>query len=177
MKLRISTLALLIASACTDELDTPDTPRSEIASPLAGAWFTGTLSTFQYYDPVTGEWDDPSGEGFYYLIDESGDYETGAVINSTVAGCTARLLGTERGTLTLDGADAIIEHRHWIKVSVSSTCGDDGERTQGPATARVRWAIGRDAAGNETLSLENPDGSVESYYRWQDFELRGEDVQ
>lgn len=145
--------------------DDLDTPRTEITSPLAGEWFTGTLSSIQYYNRDTGEFQNPSGSGFYYIFDEDGHYETGAVIDSTVAGCTMRLLGTERGTLTQSGADLTV-YRHWITTYVTNTCGNDGERTQGETTRAMRWSVARDANGLEWLSLVHPDGSVEQYRRW-----------
>lgn len=158
-------LALTLAACGGGVDDDLDTPRSDISAPLAGEWFTGTLSTLQYYNPTTGEFQDPSGSGFYYVFDEDGGYETGAVIDSTVAGCTMRLLGTERGTLTQSGADLTV-YRHWITTYVTNTCGNDGERTQGEATRTMRWSVARDASGVEWLSLTHPDGSVEQYHRW-----------
>lgn len=163
-KALLLTLAITL-SACGDGVDELDTPRSDIAAPLAGEWFTGTLSTIQYYNRDTGQFQDPSGSGFYYIFDDDGHYETGAVIDSTVAGCTMRLLGTERGTLTESGANLTV-YRHVITTHVTNTCGNSGERTQGELTRSMTWSIARDTNGLEWLSLTHPDGSVEQYRRW-----------
>ncbi|HUQ00846.1 MAG TPA: hypothetical protein VM261_00065 [Kofleriaceae bacterium] len=56
---------LLFTAACSDTGDDGlDTPRSELPAALAGDWFTGTLSSIQYYDRDTGAWQNPSGSGF-----------------------------------------------------------------------------------------------------------------
>jgi len=159
--------ALLVGCGGGDGLglDDLDTPRSQLPSALAGDWFTGTLSTIQYYDRDTGAWQDPSGSGFYYVFDADGAYETGAVIDSTVGGCTMRLLGNETGTLTLDGP-ALTLYRHQITVHVTNTCGNDGDRVQGEATRFLSWSVDRDADGVEWLALTHDDGSVERYHRW-----------
>ncbi|UJR85678.1 hypothetical protein [Sandaracinus amylolyticus] len=49
---RIFVMAVLAAMAiggCRND-DAPDTPRSAVPAELAGEWFTGTLSTIQYYE-------------------------------------------------------------------------------------------------------------------------------
>jgi len=162
---RFLLLATLLAAAC-DDASTLDTPRTAVPAPLAGSWFTGTLSTIQYYDRDTGVFQDPSGEGFYFVFDAGGTYETGAVISSTVAGCTMRLLGDETGTLTVAGADLTV-YRHRITTHVTNSCGNDGDRTQGEETRHLHWSIAPDANGLEWLSLAHDDGTVETYRRWQ----------
>lgn len=157
-------VALLLAAGCGGEGE-PETPRSTISSDLAGAWFTGTLSTIQYYDRDSGEWLDPSGEGFYFIFGRDGSYETGAVINSTVAGCTMRLLGNETGTIVQDG-DELTVYRHRIKTHVENSCGNDGERTQGEATRLMSYFIEEDENGLPWLHLVHEDGSVERYRPW-----------
>lgn len=161
----ISLVAAALAACGDDGLPSPDTPRTAPPAAVAGDWFTGSLSTIQYYDRYTGEWQNPSGSGFYFIFEPDGAYETGAVIDSTVAGCTMRLLGTEVGTVVHDG-DRLTLHRHWVKTHVTSSCGDDGERTQGEATRTVTWSVDVDDAGVTWLSLVHPDGAVERYRRW-----------
>lgn len=163
--------AVALTAACGDGGVELTTPRSELPEPLVGDWFTGTLSSIQYYDRDTGEWQDPSGEGFYYVFSPDGEYETGAIIDSTVSGCHMRLLGNEFGTVTTDGpfADAgtLTVYRHQIKVNVTSSCGNSGERTQGEAVSTLDWSIAPDENGLEWLTLEHADGSVEQYHRWE----------
>jgi len=167
--LLLSFISLSLAAACDADGGGPGggpaTPRSPLPAELVGAWFTGTLSSIQYYDRVTGQWQNPSGSGFYFIFEADGRYETGAVIDSTVSGCNMRLLGTETGTVTRD-EDLLTVYRHWVKVKVTNTCGDDGERTQGQATSLVTWAIETDESGLDWLVLSHADGAIERYRRW-----------
>ena len=165
--LLLVTSIMALLGACDDPAENLDTPRSDLPAELAGDWFTGTLSTIQYYDSYSGEWQDPSGSGFYYVFGDDGDYETGAVIDSTVAGCTMRLLGNEVGTVEIDG-DELTVHRHRITTTVSNTCGNDGERTQGQATRVMKWSVAADENGLPWLTLTHEDGTVETYRRWTD---------
>lgn len=158
-------IATLAIAGCDGESG-PDTPRSEPPAELAGDWFTGTLSSIQYYDRDTGEWQNPSGEGFYFIFDDDGSYETGAIIDSTIGGCNMRLLGNETGTLTVDG-DEMTLYRHRITVKVTNSCGNSGERTQGESIRKVTWGIEEDENGLAWLVLTGDDGSVERYRRWK----------
>jgi hypothetical protein len=144
----------------------PDTPRSKLPVELAGDWFTGSLSTIQYYDRRTGEFANPSGQGFYMIFGAGGTYESGAVISSIVSGCEMRLLGAENGTASLAGRQLTL-HRHRVTTRVTSTCGRSGDRTQGPATTRVTWSVDIDDSGLEWLSLTHENGSVERFRRWK----------
>jgi hypothetical protein len=145
---------------------TPNTPRSAMPAEIRGSWFTGTLSSIQYYDRITGRFQNPSGSGFYFIFDADGDYETGAVIDSTVAGCNMRLLGVEAGT-AVDRGDALTLYRHFVTTHVTNSCGNDGERTQGQAERVVSYAVDLDDDGREWLSLTHEDGTVERYRRWE----------
>src|SRR5690242_20364965 len=113
MKMLTMCAIVLGASGCMSGEPSPETPRSALPEGLAGEWFTGSLSSIQYYDRNTGEWQDPSGSGFYFVFDPDGFYETGAVIDSTASGCTLRLLGTEVGTVTIQD-DQLTVYRHWV---------------------------------------------------------------
>ncbi|MCB9560283.1 MAG: hypothetical protein H6708_07725 [Kofleriaceae bacterium] len=158
--------ATLAATGCSDSDDGVDSPRSDVPAPLAGAWFTGTLSTLDYYDATTDTWVDRPGEGFFVVIDGDGGYETGAIIDTTAGGCTTRLLGDEVGTVTVAG-DQLTVYRHWVKTRVTSTCGDDGERTEGEATRQLTWSVDRDGDGVEWLTLTHADDATETYHRWE----------
>ena len=142
-----------------------DTPRSAMAPALAGRWFSGTISSIQFYSPTDGSWAPTNGSGFYFIIGADGDYEYGAVINSTVYNCSAQLRGVERGTAVLDG-DAFVTHRHGRVTRMDNTCGRSSESTLGPAVLTYRWSLD-DSSGSERLTLTAPDGSATTYSRWR----------
>lgn len=146
-----------------------ETPSGLSESALVGAWFTGTLSSIQYYDRYNHQWQDPSGAGFYVIFKEDGAYETGAVIDSTVGNCTMRLLGTEVGTVTDQGHELTV-YRHWIRTSATNTCGNGGEREQGPKVSKLGWAIGYDSNQRPLLTLTDPEYGPTTYAPWQNAE-------
>lgn len=164
MLLAFSSALIACGGSATDPSELT-TPRSELPAELAGSWYTGTLSTIQYYDKRNGSWLDPSGEGFYFIFSADGGYETGAVIVSTVAGCTMKLLGSEIGTVELEG-DTLTAHRAWIRTNVTNDCGSSGENEDGSKVSDMIFALDTDEFGKERLTLENEYG-VATYRRWE----------
>lgn len=146
-------------------IPTLDTPRSEMPAGLAGRWFSGTISSIQFYSPTDGSWAPTNGSGFYFVIDPDGAYEYGAVINSTVYNCSAQLRGVERGTAVLDG-DAFVTHRHGRVTRMDNTCGRSADSSLGPAVLTYRWSLD-ESPGRERLTLTAPDGSATTYSRWR----------
>jgi hypothetical protein len=135
---------------------------------LVGSWFTGTISSIQYYDPVTGTWADPNGEGFYLILDADGGYEEGAVIQSTMYSCSSRLLGRAVGEWSIEGYQLWLA-RESGKTSITGTCTGSGSNTMGPQVDIYYWELGPDAYGSETLTLRMSDLSpYAAYHRWAD---------
>ena len=170
---RISSIGLtlfalgLASTACGGAIEDPaelETPRSQLPSALAGEWFTGSLTSLQYYDTANHKWIDRGGSGFYYIFGGDGSYESGAVIDSTVSGCTIRLLGKEIGTMTLD-ADLMTAHRAWVRTHATNSCGQSGENELGPETTTMRFLL-EEAEFGEALVIEL-DGGTSRYHRWK----------
>lgn len=162
LSLTLLAATLALGAACGAG---PATPRTPLEAPLAGSWFTGTLSSLQLYDRVTGAIQDRSGEGFYFVFGPQGDYETGAIIESTVAGCRMRMVGVELGTVTQAGNQLTLYRDHVTTHAVNS-CGSAGDHTEGPAVHTWTFAVEPDQEGREWLSLTREDGQVERYRRW-----------
>jgi hypothetical protein len=135
---------------------------------LVGSWFTGSISSIQYYDPVTGEWADPNGEGFYLILDADGGYEEGAVIQSTMYSCSSRLLGRAVGEWSIEGYQLWLA-RESGETSVTGNCSGSGTNTMGPQVDIYYWQLGPDDYGTETLTLRMGDLSpYAAYHRWED---------
>jgi len=162
-----------LCSGCTDDGGhagsdpaSYDTPRSDVPAPLAGEWFIGSLSTIQYYDSDSREFQDPAGVGLFFVFPPHSSHQPGAVITTNAGGCQSRLLGDESGTLTVDGSHLTVYRDH-VTVEVLSQCGGDGTRTQGAETRELTWSVRRDESNVEWLELTHTDGSVETYRRWE----------
>lgn len=158
-----------LADAPTDESSDPVGPQpSARPAELVGSWFTGTISSIQYYDPVGGSWADPNGEGFYLILDADGSYEEGAVIQSTMYGCSSTLLGRAVGGWSIEGFQLSLV-RESGETSITGNCTGSGTNTMGPQTDIYYWELGPDAYGIETLTLKMGDMSpYAAYHRWED---------
>lgn len=133
---------------------------------LVGSWFTGDISNIQFYDPVTGSWADPNGEGFYFIFNPDGTYEEGAVINSTSYNCSFRLLGRAVGTFAAT-ADTLTLYQQERRTQAAGNCSGAGENVEGPTTTVYGWSLGADEYGNEGLSLWLSDGTLYgTFYPW-----------
>jgi hypothetical protein len=134
---------------------------------LAGDWFSGTLSVVQAYDPISGQWADPNGAGVFLLIDATGAYQEGGVLESIAYSCTIRLRASSQGTLHAEGIQLVLE-RSGGTTTMTNTCGGDGTYPQEPERLTYRYALDVDASGHETLTLTELDGTPYlAYQRWE----------
>ena len=82
----LSLLALVVLfAACSttpeptpDPGDNPEPGSGSLPQELQGEWFAGSISSIQFYDPITGDWAAPNGSGFYMIFKADGSYEEGA---------------------------------------------------------------------------------------------------
>jgi hypothetical protein len=157
------------ASASSDVDADPVGPQPSARPPeLVGSWFTGTVSSIHYHDPVVGSWADPNGEGFYLILDSDGSYEEGAVIQSTMYGCSSKLLGRAVGDWSIEGYQLWLA-RESGETSITGNCTGSGTNTMGPEVAIYYWELGPDDYGTETLTLKMGDMSpYAAYHRWED---------
>ena len=80
----------LLLAACgsvSPNRGAPPLPGSAVPPELQGAWRYGTISSVDYYDPVTGAWGAPSGTGITFTLDAEGDYERSSLLQVTTYGC------------------------------------------------------------------------------------------
>ena len=168
--MRVHALTLVLAIAALVPLPAfAAAPTPDDAPPVvAGSWFDGSISSIQFYDRDTGVFQDPNGEGFYFILEPDGSYREGAVISNTQYGCSMRLLGENQGAWSVD-ADRLILDQAGGSISVTNTCGDSGTYPQGAKQSVYLWAVGPDDYGAETLSLSMADGSPYGrFHRWSD---------
>lgn len=166
MYVLVGAVLCALLAACGGLGAVPGGPSGPIPAELAGSWYTGTISNIQPYDPVTGQWGDTNGEGFYLILNQNGTYEEGAVISSTSYNCSIKLLGRAVGTFAAT-ADTLTLYQQERRTQVSNTCSGVGENVTGPETIVYGWSRGRDEYGNEGLSLTLPDGSLYgTFYPW-----------
>ena len=172
--MRVRALTLVLAIAALAPLPafaaSPATSPavSDVPAMLAGSWFDGTISSIQFYDRDTGVFQDPNGEGFYFILDADGSYREGAVISNTQYSCSMRLLGENQGAWSVE-ADRLVLDQAGGSISITNTCGNSGTYAQPAKQTVYLWSVGPDDYGTETLSLSMSDGSPYGrFHRWAD---------
>ncbi|MCA9837503.1 MAG: hypothetical protein KC422_11320 [Trueperaceae bacterium] len=170
----LSLLALVVLfAACSttpeptpDPGDNPEPGSGSLPQELQGEWFAGSISSIQFYDPITGDWAAPNGSGFYMIFKADGSYEEGAVINSTQYNCSLQLLGVAKGTAEVNGTKLTL-HQTQRKVHVSNTCGNASDSSEGIKDYVYGIEFKDDAFGTPALFLTETDGSPHgTFYPW-----------
>lgn len=145
----------------------PSSIPSVVPQELVGSWFSGTISSIQFYDPIANQWAAPNGDGFYFVFGSDGRYEEGAAINNTQFNCSIQLLGRAVGTLVVDGTNLTLNQESGL-THVTNTCSGVGENVMGIATRSHGWSITTDEVGRALLSLTQPDGGIYgTFWRWE----------
>lgn len=174
VRIILISLAALMLAACGGSLAPMPGPGADPASnagslpsELVGNWFTGTISSIQFYNPVSGSWAPPNGEGFYFIFRADGTYEEGAVINSTQYNCTIQLLGRAVGTAEASGGTLTL-HQDNRKVHVTNTCNGVGDNEVGAANTLYTYELKNDENNNYGLFLTQSDGTpYAAFYPWE----------
>lgn len=71
---------------------------------LVGEWYAGRGGTSAPYDPVSGGWGRPNGEGLVYLFEADGTYTKAFQSYASNGGCTTGFTAFESGRLTVAGS-------------------------------------------------------------------------
>ncbi len=85
-----------------------NTPRTSVPAQLVGAWYAGSVSSVDYYNPLTGAHGAPSGTGVYYKFTADGYYEKGVMLQSTLYNCTKTFYVYNQGTMTVAGDKIVL---------------------------------------------------------------------
>lgn len=71
---------------------------------LAGSWFAGAGGLSQPYDPDTGSYGTPNGQGLLYTLRADGSYDKAFQSWQSANGCTTGFTAFETGSFTSDGS-------------------------------------------------------------------------
>lgn len=98
--LTLGFVALL--TACGNSLS--NTPRTLVPAGLVGGWYNGSVSSVNFYDPGSGHWGSPSGEGLFYTFTEGGKFSNGFMNQTSLYGCTTFFMIWLEGTVKIQGS-------------------------------------------------------------------------
>lgn len=109
LKPLLATLILALLSACGSSLGNPsgggnpNTPRTAVPTGLAQGWYNGSVSSVHFYDPATGKWGSPSGDGLFYTFTVDGRFTNGYMVQTALYGCTTFFMIWQEGTVEIKG--------------------------------------------------------------------------
>jgi hypothetical protein len=144
------------------------TPRTDIPSELVGTWYQGSVSSTDYYDPGSGSWGTPSGTGVAYTFSGDGIYRHTGVIQSSLYGCSQVVIGWDKGTAAVDGAQLTLTSTSGRLKSEDNCAADNNYDKSIDIDQQVlTYRIGADDYGTETLWLTWPNGQSATFHRQQ----------
>lgn len=162
----IAATALVIASGCggEEELGAGSTPAS-----LVGSWYAGRGGTIVPYNPTTGAFGRPNGQGLVYIFDAGGRYRKAFQSYASNGGCTNGFTAHEEGTLTGEGGSLYL-HPTQGKMIVEDTCAPSLGSTKplsSLADESFTWELRpSDTDPSQTvLWLQRSDGAASSFRR------------
>lgn len=97
----------------------------KVPAGLVGVWTTGSVSTINYEDAITGAAAPPSGTHAELTITSDGSYSQNGLLQSTVYNCTTSLFVMEEGKASVEG-DTITFKPSKLKTTMQNTCSQSG---------------------------------------------------
>lgn len=144
----------------------PGTPRTAVPASIADGWYTGTISSVNFFNPTTGSWGAPSGTGMFFEFTADGYYEKGVLLQSSLYGCTMSFLAYDRGTMTVAG-DRIVLYPTYGRIKSVDNCvaANNYERPDELQPETILWELGLDEYGTQTLWLRYENGNPSAFHR------------
>ena len=153
-------------SADNNNTNDNGTPRTAVPAQIVGAWYAGTVSSVDFYNPNTGSWGAPSGTGVYFKFTSDGYYEKGVLLQSTLYSCTSTFYAYNKGTMTVEG-DKIVLYPTYGKIKSLDNCvaNNNYEKPDQLQSETILWQLGRDEYNVETLWARYPNGDPSAFHR------------
>jgi hypothetical protein len=177
--LAICALALLGCGGGGDGISGPgDSPRTEVPDVLVDQWQNAISTAPGVSDYLAEAYDFPtnlpdlveiqsSTLGYAWKFEKNGDYSHLWMLETVyMLFCVRELYWEERGTVVLGGSTLAL-HPRSAKFIALDSC-DPGMTYDGPANPEAitfGFTLGRDAAGDDMLTLTYPSGSTLELYR------------
>lgn len=155
----LALVASLALAGCPDAGETP--------AELEGAWYAGRGGTTAPYDPASGSWGMPSGQGLVYVFEAGGTYTKGFQSYESAGGCTTGFTAFERGALIVEGSELTTRPSSG-RLEYRATCSpelDSDEALTDLVDEVFAWTVGVDEYGATVLELRRDDGAEATFVR------------
>lgn len=166
----LSVVFSLLVTGCSknnDSINEPGdlTPRTNIPSNLAREWYTGNISSINFFNSATGQFSSPTGVGMYFKFSNEGYYEKGVILQSSLYGCSSTFYAFNKGTVVIDGNKMIL-YPTYGKIKSEDNCvsSNNYEKPDQLSEETMIWQIGMDEYNLETLWLSYESGDPSAFH-------------
>ncbi|HXF64439.1 MAG TPA: hypothetical protein VNK95_22605 [Caldilineaceae bacterium] len=130
-----------------------------------GTWFSGDKLPYDFYDPTTGKWADPTGLGQMIIFAANGDYTYTAIARTQYGQCSGNVSVYRQGKARREGASLILTP-DYAKTRTVTACGTTEESiSDGPYTPqRLGYRVEVDQFGHIQLILTD-DSLAATYFK------------
>jgi hypothetical protein len=140
-----------------------DTPRTDVPQALVGKWYSGTVSSVDFYDPGSGSWGDPSGNGLFLTLVADGTFSSGYGQQVTLYDCETSSFFYKAGTVTVTGTDLTLYpnsgSKHYLAICSPSLNEDRGLNPDELNPIHQLYQLQTDDSGQPVLVFTLDDGS------------------
>jgi len=163
----VFSLLIVGCSKNNDSITEPDniTPRTNIPSNLAREWYSGNISSINFFNSTTGQFSSPSGVGMYFKFSTDGYYEKGVILQSSSYECSSTFYAFNKGTVVIDDNKIILYpvYGH-IKSEDNCVSSNNYEKPDQLSEETMIWQLGVDEYHSETLWLNYEGGNPSAFH-------------
>lgn len=136
---------------------------------LLGSWYAGRGGTSSPYDPATGAFGRPNGQGLIYVFEAGGRYRKAFQSYASNGGCTNGFTAHEEGSLTAEAHTLQLRPTsgHLLTEDTCAPSLNSDEPLTGLGDESFTWELRPaelDAAQTELL-LQRSDGAASTFHR------------
>lgn len=160
----------LLITGCSkkdDSINGPanSTPRTNVPQDLAKNWYTGSISSVNFFNTNTGQFSSPSGVGMYFKFSSDGYYEKGVILQSSLYGCSSTFYAFNSGTVAINN-NRITLYPVYGKIKSEDNCvsSNNYEKPDQLGEETMIWQTGMDEYNSETLWLSYESGDPSAFH-------------
>lgn len=132
----------------------PPPPVGSVPVSLARQWFTGSLTTISFYDPVSGAWSQPNGLGELYSFATNGRYTYAGALKIQNGACLSEVSVYQTGVARVAAQELELQAT-FSRTRTRIICGGTSESVseQLPAMQRLAYRVAIGTEGRTELTL------------------------
>ena len=142
-----------------------------VPAEVVGTWYSGSVSSINFFTPSTGHWDNAGGTGEFYTLKADGTFEYGWRLYSRLYGCAMTVMVYRTGTIVSNsGQGSLVLRTAYARMRSEDNCNENGnyDKPIEEPDETLLYELGEDEYGYEVLWIQD-DGSEAAAYHREDF--------